>query len=744
MLTIKAPYNFVPVSDKVFFPEWADKISQDIPFEDGHSGVIELTITAETPIFVRNGHTKDEAKDKSGKYNLFNKQDDLFFIPSTSIKGSIRNVLEILSFSKMRLDKKAMFAFRDFRDTTYSEFVKSQQKIRCGWLKYDAKGLNYIIEDCGEPFRIGQMDISKKFDTKVLIDNFEDRSANKLKDEQKTASYKYKLLDKTNFNSNTVYRFSLSNSNNAFSTRRVIFDEYGEIFGKIVLTGQPNIWEYPRPHDRFGKGKYYEFVFKDPNGKSYEVSKQDFDHFKFIYSDSTEWRRMQKLLKTSGAPVFFRTTIDNDHIKDFGLSFMYKLPYKNSPFDLMAKDHKETSIDLSECIFGYTSKNSSLKGRVQFSNAFSENAKALTSKGIALSLGSPKASYYPTYIKQDGVNGESGITSEYKTYNNGKLSGWKRYPIRESVWENSTGNEKIDTIIYPVNQGSIFKSKIFFHNLKKSELGGLLSALTFHNAKDCYHQIGQGKPYGYGKVKIEARLCDDLAGLEVDCMAHFEEEISKKIKNWNLESSIKELILMARSSVGNIGEFQYMKMDNDRKKNEFLSAKVEKKYLRLFSNIIQKDCIPTSLCIELQRKKELEEQERQELAMKSEKEKNEKVLIEQKKQEESQRLANLKNKIEGGITFLDEKFENGNYKVNDFNGAKKRINDWMKKSGASMIRDDQHDVFAYSMTRIFLKLKERDKRNWYNFTDNTVWGEIRKWIGEEKAKGLFEKIINTK
>ena len=45
MATIKAPFNFVPLSDKIFFPEWADQISQDIPFSDGLSGTIELKIT---------------------------------------------------------------------------------------------------------------------------------------------------------------------------------------------------------------------------------------------------------------------------------------------------------------------------------------------------------------------------------------------------------------------------------------------------------------------------------------------------------------------------------------------------------------------------------------------------------------------------------------------------------------------------------------------------------------------------
>ena len=30
---ITAPFNFVPLSDKVFFPDWADSVSHDIPFK---------------------------------------------------------------------------------------------------------------------------------------------------------------------------------------------------------------------------------------------------------------------------------------------------------------------------------------------------------------------------------------------------------------------------------------------------------------------------------------------------------------------------------------------------------------------------------------------------------------------------------------------------------------------------------------------------------------------------------------
>ena len=120
MATIKAPFNFVPLSEKVFFPDWADQISQDIPFSDGLSGTIELKITAESPIFVRNGHNREDKEAKNADYKSFSKTPDgKYFIPGTSIKGAIRNVLEIMSFGKMSKVADNRYSIRDLQLKEY-------------------------------------------------------------------------------------------------------------------------------------------------------------------------------------------------------------------------------------------------------------------------------------------------------------------------------------------------------------------------------------------------------------------------------------------------------------------------------------------------------------------------------------------------------------------------------------------------------------------------------------------------
>ena len=52
------PYHFVPLSKWVYMPEWAHLVSHDHPFQQGFSGVIDLTLVNHSPLCVGSG--KDE------------------------------------------------------------------------------------------------------------------------------------------------------------------------------------------------------------------------------------------------------------------------------------------------------------------------------------------------------------------------------------------------------------------------------------------------------------------------------------------------------------------------------------------------------------------------------------------------------------------------------------------------------------------------------------------------------------
>ncbi|MDY6336731.1 MAG: TIGR03986 family CRISPR-associated RAMP protein [Succinivibrionaceae bacterium] len=613
---IKAPFNFVPLSDSVFFPKWADQVSQDLPFSDAVSGTIHLKITAKSPMFIRNGHRRSDQEARNREWLSFSNENGRFFIPATSLKGEVRSILEIMSFSKMRVDKSAQFAQRDWDNPQLYPIKnpKEQPNIRCGWLKQiedkETGDCVYRITDCGKPSRINHRRIDECLGGTLFEDNFSKKGLRLDKDkpdgyDPKTAAFKYHLLEKNGIPPESLENLEFSHDNlykESYQKNRVCTAKKGkgEFRGTIVLTGQPDNWSAPFMKDgRLARaksgGKFYEFVFPEPgdSAQEYTVSEDEFAHFEFIYRNSSrdrdaesgksEWGFYRKKLSSNkGLPVFFRT--EGGKIKDFGMAYLYKLPYGKSPYEALSRDHRADSRhDLAECIFGYASDEESLRGRVHFCSAFSDNA--VEDSEVRLALGSPKASYYPLYIRQEG---QGGKVKDYATYNDGRLAGWKRYHVRKEPLTGDgtcTNNDKIDTIIKPVKAGAEFTTDITFHNLRPVELGALLSALTFHNTEGCYHQLGQGKPYGYGKAVYEVSLDAGNDNSAKYYMALFEKAMNEFVmsipstakgapkKDWLQSEQMTALITMANQEVVNSADYMYMRMDNEKKINDFLDAK---------------------------------------------------------------------------------------------------------------------------------------------------------------------------
>ena len=102
--------------------------------------------------------------------------------------------------------------------------------------------------------------------------------------------------------------------------------------------------------------------------------------------------------------------------------------------------------------------------------------------------------------------------------------------------------------------------------------------------------MGQGKPYGFGKVKYEVQLSDPQ---DKDCifyMKQFEEEMSKFVNNWCNQQQIRELITLTAHSVGTEDvRFRYMKMSNNAKENEFANARGGGEFLQPFSVLVNKN-----------------------------------------------------------------------------------------------------------------------------------------------------------
>ncbi len=571
-MSIKSPYNFVPAptEKEVFKPDWADQVSHDVPFSDGESGEIELKITAMSPIFIRNGHKKDDKTNEFSHY-IDENGEKKYFIPGSSLKGMFRNVLEIMSFSRMNknLVNDDRYSFRDLSKSGNLYLSKYKEfEIKGGWLKEDKNGC-WVIEECDEIAFVNHKELAKKG---IPFRNlFFEKNP-----EEKTAKYKYGLI-------------SIDKLTDKFITKEVTLfggvirnvAEYSENGkqGVLVFTGQSG--KRKEPDGQKATGKVNEFVFfanESPN--QLKVSPEMQKDFKFIYLDHDknniskdwEWWRNNFLEKGKKVPVFFAKDT-NGNIAHFGLAYMYKLPYKNSIHDMFPiNEYENSKNDLANVICGYTNskKEESLKGRVMIGNAIMLNNKKPQSQEKEI-LGGPKASYFPYYLEQ---NIKDHKVIKYNTFeDNAVLRGFKRYPVHNDIKvgeydEKQLKNEKVFSEFNPLPKDSEFKCKIRFHNLRKDEIGALLAAITFNNNKSYFHSLGSAKPFGYGKIKVEL-LGFDLSQNIQFYIDSYGELMKQKVSNWDKSTALKELFSMASNIFDKnlyypeIEEFVSMKKEQD-------------------------------------------------------------------------------------------------------------------------------------------------------------------------------------
>lgn len=502
-MALTSPYNFVPLNSKVYIPDWYGLVSQDIPFEDGEDGYIELTWHNDSPLFIRNG-----AKElPDGKPNVEAMcHDGRYFIPGSSIKGMLRNVLSILAFGKMAEGEQYKDRFFGHREigsgqTDSSDYHEKMDNAKCGWLELDKNSTDgkehYLLYPCDG-------DLSQ-----IYIDESKDKkhtSQHYVRDYCKVYDW-----GRTSWERNNTIKKELGKW----------FPELPDFPGyRLFATG----WMGTKKKELLIPAKT-----KDPIELEDNVVSKFFD----VYEPSPNFEKYKDLLdkKNERIPVLY--VEDNGSVVAIGMGRMFRYPYNQGIKDIVEKEQDTTKYagqrDLCETIFGWIGNDNSAKGRVQFSNAWTEKVipdDRPLANGV---LGQPKASFYPLYIKQK---------KDAKTYNSYsskdiEISGRKRYRIHKGSsttdLPKGNGNENTTTSFKAIPAGNDFKMRINVHNLRPVEIGALLSAITFHNSCGVFHNIGAAKSFGYGKLH-----CDEasikLVGFKNDIkdyLGTFETEMEK-------------------------------------------------------------------------------------------------------------------------------------------------------------------------------------------------------------------------
>lgn len=563
-----SPYNFVPASEDVVFPNWGNAASHDIPFRDGVCGHLDIEIDALTPLICRGGRGKD------GTDEFFTDARGRPAIPGTSLRGMLRSVVEIASFSKLAPVNTHRYGIRDLQNRyTYLQYMAELQRdprtgknepvplVDAGWLRKceesDDGRERWVIEPCHfakveyasiervanavdrPKYRPGpRRGAAEKYREWVGLDS---------KSREPLSAAHWAFLEQA-FDCKVAVKARRGTQSKTGVTRLGDFGEVsmrgaGQSYrGRLVFTGQPQAWVSGARNK-----KHHDFFFYGTAGAAIEVPRDVAEAFELVHQNSgqqgrdsidpnAEWGFWKPRLDLGGkVPVFFLRRADGE-LRAFGLAMMFRLAYDLSTGDVATNAQPlrlDPRPDLAECIFGFVRDNrraadseggvdrGALRGRVSIGQGRPVREPATGSPFTAV-LGAPKPTFYPAYIVQGGAPGSrpsTGDPTPWTTYMNDgaapRARGWKRYLSRRCEIAHPPlppkSGEKVKSRLRPVPAKTRFRARLRVHNLRTVELGALLWALDFGGTRDACHSLGQARAFGYGMVRIS--LCDGPHGL---------------------------------------------------------------------------------------------------------------------------------------------------------------------------------------------------------------------------------------
>lgn len=418
---VRAPFAFVPIEERPVFVDealvgdggvsgngastWRDEGQapggiagkgfdgyQDDPFPDGICGSFELEVEALTPIFVRGNGEKDEfSKGPDGRYTL----------PGSSLRGMLRNVVEIAAMAKLSRVADRRYGIRDLHNRPlYLDHMAairwdaSTRKnvpmplVSAGWLQRDDTDAGRAADDQGgdpdecvatlRPCNFAKVSYEQMLHRGVFPK--EGRLGDKM-----ASPDKYRICGRgprpeVDVLVDVMDRHGASLGG---SLRRI--GDYGRVRdiipaqpnvpanaerGVLVMTGQPSRWQPGfKPRGGAGNPKHHDFVFYGtPTGVApLTVTREVYRGFCEVHSDSgerhgaglapnDEWK-MWKAEFDAGepVPVFFLRDSDGKTLRAFGLAMMFRLAYRHGVGDILLSSQRlayDPGLDLAEAIFG--------------------------------------------------------------------------------------------------------------------------------------------------------------------------------------------------------------------------------------------------------------------------------------------------------------------------------------------------------------------------------------------------------
>jgi CRISPR-associated protein (TIGR03986 family) len=597
---IDAPYNFVPLAKWVYSPDWASRVSHDLPFRDGLGGHLDLTITAHSPLLVgRDRQAGEEACDAHpGEVHPYQLPDGRYALPGTALKGMLRNVVEIATFSRMALVDDQRLGVRDLTPGARSIYGNRmteetprgsrifRPKTKSGWLFFDTIDNSWRIEPC----------LYARVEHEALV-AYHGVPWVTLAD-RPTARVKYdawfRPLDIA-FTDGPEEPHQHSRGNRLVY-RRASNLGAGATMGTLVFTGQPNYGNH---------AKHLEFIFFGSTGAPIRVPDDVFRGFLDIHDQKTEnapqsqwdeWRNQARV------PVFYLEDDRPGTVASLGLAMMYKLAYSHSLHaairNTSPRHLDEQALDMATLLFGRVGEKPEdcLRGRVSIQHAVAEGNPVPQAMDPTI-LNGPKPTYYPNYIQQPRAqNNRIPANQGYRTLmeNGCELRGWKRYPARQQIEPQlltaaQAQHNPVQVCLHPLPADTTFSTRVTFHNLRPVELGALCWALTWGGQPELRHGLGMGKPFGYGQVSIAIDGADMTPNNPKASPLRWEACVDAFVEHmdavhgaapategtWRTSDAIRTLLAMAdpRVQPANGSQLRHMQLTTENE-NDFKDAKM--------------------------------------------------------------------------------------------------------------------------------------------------------------------------
>lgn len=479
---VRAPYNFIPLSDKILLPY--DSV-ESLPAHDRidpslKTGEICVTMVADTPVFVSDGDKNDP--------HFFRGSNGKYMIPGSTIRGMVRENMQILGFGLMRpgedLEDIQIF-FRDFASASGSR-DDPLKKYYCA-----ALGIKQMPMPSGRPKAIPQL----------VKSGYLKKEKGKYKIYPSKGSYMLVRRDHPGVRcfgtedartENVYYR---AEGDRVKEICPAVGEKNGLRRGTLLYTGKP-VRSWNRQTGRLEDHPNHLYLIPEADWSAQPLTLDEDDVLS--YMEDFEKRRnvlgrnrnfWNLPLEGREKPVFY---VQYEGHVYFGMSRFLRIGYRYPLSCGLPESHKAgmDKLDFPRAILGYVSKNSgSYRSRVSFGD-FAADGEAYEMPPISMILGEPKPSYYPGYV----------VGGKHYNHEDFRLRGYKQYWLKEVEATDDNGKPRAATTIRPLPRGTKFSGTIRYKNLTEAELGLLLWCLRLE--KGCYQSVGMAKPYGYGRMRL--------------------------------------------------------------------------------------------------------------------------------------------------------------------------------------------------------------------------------------------------